>query len=57
MRIFRYRRKGNPVAQARIADCVVEQAKKLSLKINYASLLPMGMAALIYLLAYGSMLL
>ena len=44
-------------AQARLADSVVEQAKKLSVKINYASLLPMGLTALICLLAYGSLLL
>ena len=44
-------------AQARLADSVVEQAKRLSVKINYASLLPMGMTALVCLLAYGSLLL
>jgi hypothetical protein len=49
--------KENATAQARLADSVVEQAKKLSVKINYASLLPMGIAALICLLAYGSLLL
>jgi hypothetical protein len=42
-------------AQARLADSVVEQAKRLSVKINYASLLPMGMTALVSLLAYGSL--
>lgn len=44
-------------AQARLADCVVQQAKQLSTKINYATLLPMGMAALVCLLGYGSLLL
>jgi hypothetical protein len=49
--------KETAAAQARLADSVVEQAKKLSTKINYATLLPMGMAALVCLLAYGSLLL
>lgn len=44
-------------AQARLADCVVEQAKKLSTKINYATLLPMGMAALVCMMAFGSLML
>jgi hypothetical protein len=44
-------------AQARLADCVVEQAQRLSMKINYTTLLPMGIATLICLLAYGSLLL
>jgi hypothetical protein len=44
-------------AQARLADSVVEQAKRLSVKINYVSLLPIGIAALVCLLAYGSLLL
>ena len=44
-------------AQARLTDSVVEQAKKLSVKINYASLLPTGLAALVSLLAYGSLML
>lgn len=44
-------------AQARLTESVVEQAKQLSVKIQYATLLPMGMAALVCLLAYGSMLL
>ena len=35
----------------------MEQAKKLSVKINYASLLPTGLAALVSLLAYGSLML
>jgi hypothetical protein len=46
--------KETAIAQARLADCVVEQAKRLSVKINYASLLPMGIAALVCLLAFGS---
>jgi hypothetical protein len=36
---------------------VVEQAKRLSVKIQYATLLPMGIAALVCLLLYGSLLL
>ncbi|MDR2574247.1 MAG: hypothetical protein LBC94_07930 [Desulfovibrio sp.] len=49
--------KETAAAQVRLADCVVEQAKKLSVKINYASLLPMGLTALVCLLAFGSLLL
>ena len=49
--------KETAAAQARLADSVVEQAKGLSVKINYVSLLPMGLTALICLLAYGSLLL
>jgi hypothetical protein len=44
-------------AQARLTDCVVQQAQRLSAKIHYATLLPMGLAALVCLLAYGSLLL
>lgn len=44
-------------AQARLADSVVKQAKRLSAKIQYATLLPTAMAALVSLLAYGSLLL
>lgn len=44
-------------AQARLTDCVVEQARRLSTKINYATLLPMGMAALVCMMAFGSLLL
>ena len=47
--------KETAAAQARLVDCVVEQAKKLSVKINYASLLPMGIFALVCLLAFGSL--
>jgi hypothetical protein len=45
------------LAQNRLADSVVEQAKKLSVRINLASLLPMGLLALVCLLFYGSLLL
>jgi 1,4-dihydroxy-2-naphthoate octaprenyltransferase len=44
-------------AQARLVDSVVEQAKKLSVKINSANLLPMGIAAFVCSLAYVSLLL
>jgi hypothetical protein len=49
--------KESVVAQARLTESVVEQAKRLSVKIQYATLLPIAMAALICLLAYGSLLL
>lgn len=49
--------KESSAAQARLTESVVEQAKRLSVKIHYATLLPMGMAALVCLLAYGSLLL
>jgi ABC-type multidrug transport system fused ATPase/permease subunit len=45
------------LAQSRLADNVVEQAKKLSVRINMTSLLPMGLFTLVSLLAYGSLLL
>jgi hypothetical protein len=44
-------------AQDRLAESVVEQAKKLAGKISYAELLPVGLLALICLLLYGSLLL
>lgn len=44
-------------AQSRLADCVVEQAKRLSTKINYATLLPMVVAALVCMMLFGSLLL
>lgn len=34
-------------AQTHLAESVVEQAKKLSTKINYAALFPLGMAVLV----------
>jgi hypothetical protein len=44
-------------AQDLLAESVAEQARKLSLKINMETLLPMGLAALVCLLAYGSLML
>ena len=44
-------------AQNRLADSVVEQAKKLAGKIDLDSLLPLGVLALVCLLLYGSLLL
>ena len=49
--------KESAVAQARLTESVVEQAKRLSVKIQYATLLPLGIAALVCLLLYGSLLL
>jgi len=43
-------------AQSTLAESVVEQARKLSLRINMETLLPMGLAALVCQLAYGSLL-
>jgi hypothetical protein len=42
-------------AQDRLAESVVEQAKKLSLRINVERFLPMALCALVCLLAYGSL--
>ena len=42
-------------AQARLISSVVEQAQKLSVELNYATLLPMGIAALVCVLAFGSL--
>jgi hypothetical protein len=44
-------------AQGKLAESVAEQARKLSLRVNMETLLPMGLAALVSLLAYGSLLL
>lgn len=44
-------------AQSRLTESVVEHAKKLSVKINYASLWPAAIATLICVLTYGSLLL
>lgn len=44
-------------AQGRLADCVVQQAQRLAEKINYATLLPLGAAALVCMMAFGSLLL
>jgi len=42
-------------AQARLISSVVEQAQKLSVQINYATLLPLALAALVCVLAFGSL--
>jgi hypothetical protein len=44
-------------AQGRLAESVAELAQKLAMRINMAALLPMGLAALVSLLAYGSLML
>lgn len=44
-------------AQARLTDSVVEEARNLASKIQYARLVPMWLLALICLLAYGSLML
>jgi hypothetical protein len=44
-------------AQRHLAESVAELAQKLAVRINMATLLPMGLAALISLLAYGSLML
>ncbi|MDR3363262.1 MAG: hypothetical protein LBO64_10575 [Desulfovibrio sp.] len=43
-------------AQGRLAESVAELAQKLAVRINMATLLPMGLTALVCLLAYGSLL-
>lgn len=40
--------KESAAAQARLTESVVEQAKPLSVKIQYATLLPIAMAALVF---------
>lgn len=45
------------LAQGRLADSVVEHAKKLSTRIDIASWLILGMVTLVVLLVYGSLLL
>jgi hypothetical protein len=45
------------LAQGRLAENVAELAQKLAVRINMATLLPMGLAALVSLLAYGSLML
>ena len=42
-------------AQSLLAESVAEQAKKMSLRLNMETLLPMGLAALVCLLVYGSL--
>lgn len=49
--------KETAVAQARLTDSVVKEAQNLASKIQYARLVPMGLLALICLLAYGSLML
>jgi hypothetical protein len=44
-------------AQGRLAESVAELAQKLAARINMATLLPTGLAALVSLLAYGSLML
>jgi hypothetical protein len=44
-------------AQGRLAESVAELAQKLAVRLNMATLLPMGLAALVSLLAYGSLML
>jgi hypothetical protein len=43
-------------AQSLLAESVVEQAKKMSLRLNVETLLPMGLVALVCQLLYGSLL-
>lgn len=49
--------KETAAAQARLTDSVVKEAQNLASKIQYAKLVPMGLFALICLLAYGSLML
>ncbi|WP_165068018.1 hypothetical protein [Desulfovibrio sp. ZJ200] len=49
--------KETAAAQARLTDSVVQEAQNLASKIQYARLVPMGLFALICLLAYGSLML
>jgi hypothetical protein len=43
--------------QERLAESVAELAQKLAVRINMATLLPMGLLALVSLLVYGSLIL
>ena len=43
------------LAQGRLAESVAELAQKLAVRINLSTLLPMGLCALVCLLAYGSL--
>jgi hypothetical protein len=45
------------LAQGRLAENVAELAQNLAMRINLATLLPMGLTALVSLLAYGSLML
>lgn len=49
--------KETAAAQARLTNSVVKEAQCLAAKIQYATLLPMALTALICLLAYGSLML
>jgi len=49
--------KETAAAQARLTDSVVKEARNLASKIQYDSLVPMWLLALICLLAYGSLML
>ncbi len=49
--------KETAAAQARLTDSVVREAQNLASKIQYDRLVPMGLLALICLLAYGSLML
>ena len=49
--------KETAAAQARLTDSVVREAQNLASKIQYDRLVPMGLVALICLLAYGSLML
>lgn len=49
--------KETAAAQAKLTDSVVREAQNLASKIQYAKLVPMGLFALICLLAYGSLML
>lgn len=49
--------KETAASQARLTDSVVEEARNLASKIQFGKLVPMGLLALICLLAYGSLML
>ena len=49
--------KETAAAQARLTDSVVREAQNLASQIQYDRLVPMGLLALICLLAYGSLML
>ena len=49
--------KETAAAQARLTDSVVREAQNLASKIQYDRLVPLGLLALICLLAYGSLML
>lgn len=49
--------KETAAAQAKLTDSVMEEARNLASKIQFGKLVPMGLLALICLLAYGSLML